>query len=84
MKRSIYRVQWNKKEKVWDIRSNGMLLGWYTLKKHAEIGARSHCRRVWEIDHQPCQLLIYRKDGKIGKGGRSEASYGCDSKRRKG
>lgn len=32
--------------------------------------------------HYPTQLLIYRKDGAIARGGRSEASYGCDAKAR--
>lgn len=84
MKRSIYRLKWDKGANGWSLSSSAMLLAWYENKEEAEGYARSYCRRVWEMDHQPCQLLIYRKDGKIGRGGRSEASYGCDSKRRRG
>ena len=84
MKRLIYRMKWNKRLRVWDISAKGFVVLSETRKEKAERKARSFCRWVWETDHQPTQLLIYTKAGRIGKGGRYEASYGCNSKRRDG
>lgn len=53
-------------------------------KAEVEAMARQFCRGIWEHDGLPCQLLIYNKNGRIGTGGRAEASYGADSRRRKG
>ena len=89
MKHRIYEVRWDKKEKAW---MHGFRLakygpqygiaGW--TKRKTETWARESCRKIHDHTGHPIQLLIYTKFGRIGKGGRNEASYGCDSKRRKG
>jgi hypothetical protein len=54
----------------------------YRTKAEAERFARRLARIRWERDGEPAQLIIHRKDGAIASGGRSEASYGCNSRAR--
>ena len=54
----------------------------YGNKARCEREARFWCRAHWEKYGVPTQLLIYRRDGRIGTGNRAEASYGCDSEAR--
>jgi len=89
MKRLIYEVRWDKKSRVWWLAVRGLeasvvQLRRYRTKADAEAWGRTEARNWWEARGQPTQLLIYTKSGRIGKGGRNEASYGCDSPRRKG
>lgn len=80
MKRRIYRLKWDKTACAWILRdASGKGVGWDDTKERAEWGAREYVRL-----RAPSQLLIYTKANRIGKGGRYEASYGCDSKKRKG
>ena len=80
MKRRVYRLKWNRKDGVWClVAPSGGKFQLSVRKDTAEIQARY----LVSID-PPSQLLIYTKAGRIGKGGRYEASYGADSKRRKG
>jgi hypothetical protein len=82
-KRLIYRLRWVRNR--WGLYEDGFGLVRYRggeTKALAEIAARDYCRAGWKRDNEPCQLLIYRKDGKIARGGRSEASYGCNSRSR--
>lgn len=86
-KRLIYELRWHKTTRMWRLTIRGAgseSWGTFGRKAACEAHARHRCRNNWENLGQPCQLLIYNKNGRIGKGGRSEASYGCDSKRRKG
>ena len=85
MKRLIYEVRWDKKSHGWTMVVRGKrAFVTYRTKVHAEAWGRTKARNWWEARGQPTQLLIYTKSGRIGKGGRNEASYGCDSPRRKG
>ena len=85
-KRIILRLRWDKHTGYWKlVRLHGRIIVDYRCTKaKAEGYAREYARGTWEDLAVPVQLLIHNKDGRIGKGGRSEASYGCDSKRRKG
>ena len=83
-KRLVYVLRWHKPDNTWHLFHAGSSEGWWAPKSYAESAARIMVRLRHERDGTPCQLLIYNKDGKIGRGGRSEASYGCDSPRRKG
>lgn len=80
MKRAIFSLKWCKVERLWVLVSpGGMRVMRTPIKADADVLARGYVR-----GDAPSQLLIYTKAGKIGQGGRNEASYGCDSKRRKG
>ena len=84
-KRLIYEVRYDRDEKRWTMAPRGVSpLVTYRTKAEAEEWGRTKARNYWEAHGIPTQLLIYNKNGRIGRGGRSEASYGCDSKRRKG
>ena len=82
MKRVIHRLRWDSKQGRWVLEVRGIYVVQYPhgiTKAAVERNAR-----IWTKAAAPSQLLIYTKAGRVGKGGRSEASYGCDSKRRKG
>jgi len=89
MKRRIYELRWSRKNKAWfhGFRNHDLgplygRVGWSKAK--TEKWARESCRKIHDHTRHPIQLLIYNKNGKIGTGGRAEASYGCDSKKRRG
>ena len=84
MKRRIYRLKWTADGWKLLFPNEGSLRVKGHTKARAERMARRYCRKEWERYGEPSQLLIFTKAGRIGKGGRYEASYGCDSKRRKG
>lgn len=84
MKRLILEVRWDKRDRVWLVGARGWGKVPHDTKEIAERWARHRARRWYETKGQPTQLLIYNKNGRIGRGDRSEASYGCDSRRRKG
>lgn len=86
-KRLIYEVRWDREAKEWTHGprrfADGVLYGasgW--TKGETESHARATCRLLHKKLDRPVQLLIYRKDGTIARGGRSEASYGCNSRAR--
>jgi hypothetical protein len=81
-RRIVFRMRWMK-HGCWALRGSDRTLTYLShLKAVSEKGAREICRAIWEETAQPCQLLIHRKDGAIARGGRSEASYGCNSRAR--
>lgn len=85
MKRTIYRLKWDKRQGLWVLHRSGKEYMRTRMKKRQADGwARGIVRGVWETYATPTQLLIYNKNGRIGAGGRSEASYGADSRRRRG
>lgn len=79
MKRLIYRMRYGKGE-GWLLVHGDSTIVIGDPKAKAIRWCRRHCRAIWRGVKAPVQLLIYNKNGRIGR----EASYGCDSKRRKG
>lgn len=77
-----WEVRWDGEE--WVVWRLNREVAHYPTKVEAEEAARVAARAEWEANRQPGQLFIYTKRGRIGKGGRYEASYGCDSRRRRG
>ena len=85
MKPRFADLRWDKAKRVWFFGFRGAAAyGYGPNKTAAEKRARATARRMWEKLGFPVQLRIWTKAQRIGKGGRNEASYGCDSKRRKG
>ena len=84
-KRIIVRVQWVKTPDLmgrhWRVRcSDAEYRDWrWDTKEYAISDGRGVCRDILSAG-SPSQLLIYNKDGKIGRGRNAEASYGCNSK----
>lgn len=81
--RRYFELRWDD-ELLWHLveRETGKIvhgLRHFAMKDWALYKARRHCR-----DHQPSELVIYNKDGKIGKGPTSRATYGLDPRRSKG
>ena len=83
-KRLVYELRFSMGEWMWGFRGGTREAICGQTKTQAERAVRRECRRQWFKHKTPCQLLIHNRDGRIGKGGRNEASYGCDAKRRKG
>jgi len=87
MKRMTYELRWYQKSAMWrlTIRHRGSeSWGSFRMKRISEAHARYVAREKWTRFGIPTQLIIYNKDGRIGTGNRAEASYGCDSKKRRG
>lgn len=85
MKRRRFELRWDDVSEQWYLAErdgkNEFSVQWYKgLTKHlAEARARQFVRR-----HAPSQLYIFTKKGRIGKGGRSEATYLLDPVRSRG
>ena len=85
MTRIIIRLRWS--AQGWYLSHGSRVIARYprgTTKNAAEKAARSIARSTHASSGRPVQLLIFTRQHAIGRGGRHEASYGCDSKRRKG
>ena len=85
-KRTVYELRWAKAAKHWILcRGTIQERGYAGLTKaYACKDARQWVRQQWEESGRPCQLLVKNKDGRIASGGGAEASFGCDSRRRRG
>lgn len=80
-KRLIYEVRFLRDSGRWTLKvRGGRAFVTVRTKREAEAWGRTKARNYFEARGVPTQLLIYRKDGKIARGGRSEASYGCNSR----
>jgi len=82
-KRLIYELRWVEKGRSWRLYRGRQWAVEYSqriTKRDAERHARKYCHGTFVDEDRPVQLLIKGKDGRIQR----EASYGCDSKRRKG
>lgn len=81
----MIRVQWHKRAMCWTIKlthisgEKELHSQWYE-KELAVLTARHLGRMSTEWYGGPAQLLIYTRQGRIGKGRNAEASYGCNSK----
>jgi hypothetical protein len=85
VKRRIYHLRWKRWSGAWGLWAGKMPLVQYApevTKADAESAVRMFCRAASASG--PVQLFIHNRRQNIGKGGAREASYGCDSKRRKG
>jgi hypothetical protein len=84
--RAFTRVKWDASTREWYVSivrpgaETATDITWYPTKHKAIAAARPIARAVWEDEFIPTQLYIHNMNGRIGKGGNAEASYGCDSK----
>lgn len=79
VRRARVEVRYRKTEARWFVLVGVEVKGWKHVKKDAVKLARRVAKR-----HQPSELFIFNKNGKLGKGHDSRATYGSDPKRRKG
>lgn len=86
MSRTVFEVRWNRAEKLWFVRRRDISGGVYayeTTKRKTVKIAVSLCRDHW-ASGKTVELVIYRQDGRIGKGHDSRMTYGKDPRRKKG
>lgn len=72
--REVYAVRWNKEAACW-------VCPQLNLSRPSQMGLvrvlATRLRRRWQFAHVPCQLKVFRKNGRIG----FERTYGRDPKR---
>lgn len=79
-KRLIYRIKWNRNQRRWRFTVDGMEgHKLFHRKTDAIRHGRKAAKATWQVG-TPSQLMVHDKRGRF----HIEASYGCDSKRRKG
>lgn len=85
-KRSVFRVEWNKRDKIWGVLAPGKWgtgVGPLWVAKY-KLGAIHEgadiARKIWKNKGQITQLVIHAKDGHIC----SERTYGRDPRKSKG
>jgi hypothetical protein len=79
-KRIIFRVQWNKVSRAWDLLCDRDFVNNSLLKSNAVRGGAVMARDLRESEGTPTQLVVHGKDGKI----QSERTYGNDPRKSKG
>lgn len=80
--RRYFELRWND-ELLWHLveRETGKVVHgfrYFGSKEMCLWEARAYCRK-----NQPSELVVYNKNGKIGKGPTARATYGLDPKRSK-
>ena len=80
VKTRVYWLEWDARWGHWALTGPECSVGYYMSKRAAETYAREEMRQGWASDGKPRQLRIRDRKGRIC----AEASYGADSKRRKG
>jgi hypothetical protein len=84
--RVTFEVRYSRPEKQWMVRKrdvSGAVLVYTKTRIEAVKRAAAEARTLWK-QRVLCEVVIYRKDGAIGKGHDSRMTYGKDPRRKKG
>lgn len=83
--RRVIEVRWSRSERCWYVR-NRDVSGSYLYaasKRESVLIGRAEARALAAAGGK-VELIVYRKDGAIGKGRDSRSTYGADPRRRQG
>lgn len=85
MKRVTYSVRYLRSDGTWTVvRERTNVLAATNSKAEAVTAGAGFARQEWEVDGHPTELVIFNRDGRIGKGASSRRTYGRDPSRTKG